>query len=361
MSDERAGLPSASAVQRYRDCNGSWNQCKGVEEHQTEEVKEWAESGDRIHLWLEDPTFIVLTDPQELEVAELCAGQRTGLVLKVFEENAPFAKSVREDRIWLMAGRKKRFSGKADDTFIYSDTGLIVDFKTGRGDAPESPKNLQLRSLAVILWLKHQKRLRRIYVAIVQPLVNREPLLCCYEEADLEQATAELLALLDAIMKPDAPLTAGTQCKFCPAKFRCPAAKAALETLALNGQEIQDPSLPQLLDLCEVCKPIIKAVVDRAKVLLKENGDAVPGWTLGKPASVRSITDPFAVFKVLSDAALLTRDQFLNDCVSVGVGDLEKAVAKHNQLKPQAAKDTVNATCAEFIQLKPKEPSLEKL
>jgi hypothetical protein len=67
------------------------------------------------------------------------------------------------------------------------------------------------------------------------------------------------------------------------------------------------------------------------------------------------------VFKVLFDADLMSRDAFLQDCVSVGIGDLEKAVAKHNKMKPALAKETVNSVCAPFIELKAKEPSLEKL
>ncbi len=356
--DDRHGLPSASAVQRYKDCAGSLNLCKGVEEFQTAEVKEWAESGDRIHSWLWCSDFIELTDPQELEVAELCATQRAGLVARVFGENSEYAKVLKEDRLWLTDGRKRIFSGKGDDIRMYADTGLIIDFKTGRGDTPESPKNLQLRSLAVLLRAQGYP-LRKIYVAIIQPLVNREPLITCYDEGDLLMAHKELMDILAAIQKPDAPLHAGECCKFCPAKFRCPAAKGALEILATA--EVADQSLPQLLDLAKICEPIIKAIRSRAKELLKENPDAVPGWILGKAATVRSITDPFKVYELLVHEKLITRDQFLMDCVSVGIGDLEKAVAKANGFKAAVAKDTVNSVCAPFIELKPKEQPLEKL
>ena len=378
MNDERENLPSASSIPRYAACPGSYQLSKGITEVQTKEMAEWAASGDRIHLWLEDPGFMVLDDPQEFEVAELCDQQRTALIEKIFGENAAHVKVIKEDRLWLMQGRKRIFSGKPDDIRIYGDTALIIDFKTGRGDQAESPKNMQLRALAVLLtkWkdtsltppLMIGESLRRIHVAIVQPLVNREALITCYELEDLQRAEKELLELLDAINKPDAPLKVNEYCKFCPAKFKCPAIKGAMEILAMhsppNDGALKNPSgddLSKLLTLCSMAEPVIKAIKSLAKDRLKENAEAVPGWTLTKPGSIRSISDPFATFKVLFDANLMTRDGFLTDCVSVGIGDLEKAVAKHNKMKPALAKETVNSVCAPFIELKTKEPSLEKL
>lgn len=364
MQDERADLPSASAMPRYAECPGSYLLSKGVTEVQTAEMRAWAESGERIHAWLEDPSFIVLDDPQELEVAELCNDQRERLIEKIFGENRKFITKIREDRLWLMEGRKRVFSGRPDDISIYGDTGLVIDFKTNRGDIEESPKNMQLRALAVLLMKRGPFQYKKIPVAIIQPLVNREPLITCYEEQDLKRAHEELLSILAAIHQPDAPRKVNPYCKFCPAKFKCPEFKRTVENIVIAGQELNGVSgddLSKLLTLCHMAEPVIKAVRALAKDRLKENADAVPGWTLSKPGSIRILSDPFAVFKVLSEAALLTRDQFLTDCISVGIGDLEKAVAKFNKLKPAQAKETVNSVCAPFIELKTKEPSLEQL
>lgn len=365
MNDnDRGDLPSASAVQRYMDCPGSFLLSKGVTEVQTPEMAAYAAAGDRVHMWLEDPDFITLDDPKELEVAEECAEQRKNIVDKIFGENANFAARITEDRLWLKVGKSKIFSGKPDGIFIYGDTALIIDFKTGYGDTPESPKNMQLRALAVLLIAHpvHGPKIKTVYVAIIQPLVNREAMLTRYETEDLGFAHAELRMLLDDINKPDAPRKAGDCCKFCPAKFKCVENRAMMEKLGsedVNAADMQ--KLADLLNTAHACEAVIKAIRARAKGILKENPAAIPGWTIGKGASMRSISDPFALFKVLSDAALLTRDQFLSDCVSVGVGDLESAIAKHNNLKPKEAKEKVNAFCSDFIELKTKEGSLEKL
>lgn len=358
---ERGDLPSASAIERYDACRGAYLFSRGMTDLKTPDMQAMADAGERIHTWLEEPDLIDLV-PEELEVAEWCNDQRHELILKLFGANVT-TPAIKEDRIWLYEGRKRIFSGKADDIRIYSTMALILDFKSGRGDQKESPKNRQLRSLAVIL--KEDQRgqhLEEINVAIVQPLISRTPLVTRYTAKDLAKAKEELMELLVDINKPDAPRTAGDWCKFCPAKFKCPQAAELLKKfIGVDVQETVGEQLAALLNNTSAAEAIIKAVKARAKLLLKENPASIPGWTMGDPSNVRSISDPFGAYKVLSEAALLTRDQFMADCISVGIGDLEKALAKHNGLKPAKAKETVNSICAPFITTKPKDGSLEKL
>lgn len=358
---ERGDLPSASAIERYDACRGAYLLSKGVPDIKTPEMAAMALTGDRIHLWLEYPDMIQL-EPDELEIAEACDEQRTELRRKIFGEDATTV-LIREDRMWLYEGRKRIFSGKSDDIHIFSVTGLVLDFKSGRGDQKESPKNRQLRSLAVIL--KEDKRgqyLEEINVAIIQPLVSKNPLVTKYTATDLAKAKEELLDLLSDIQKPDAPRTAGNWCKFCPAAFKCPEAAMLVRKFAkADVEQLPGEQLAPLLNDASAAEAIIKKLKARARVMLKENPASIPGWMLGAGSNTRSISNPFGAYKLLSEAALLTRDQFLEDCVSVGIGDLEMAIAKHNKIKAANAKEVVNTICAPFIELKPKEGSLEKL
>lgn len=221
VDQDRGLLPSASAVERFAACPGSYLFSRGMTDIKTPEMQAMADAGERIHTWLEEPDLIDLV-PEELEVAEWCNDQRHELILKLFGANVT-PPAIKEDRIWLYEGRKRIFSGKADDIRIYSTMALILDFKSGRGDQKESPKNRQLRSLAVIL--KEDQRgqhLEEINVAIVQPLISRTPLITRYTAKDLAKAKEELLDLLADIHKPEAPRTAGEWCKFCPALTMCP-------------------------------------------------------------------------------------------------------------------------------------------
>jgi hypothetical protein len=359
--DSRGDLPSASAIERYDACRGAYLFSRGMADIKTPELQAMADAGERIHVWLEDQDLIDLV-PEELEIAEWCDEQRHELRLKVFGPEAT-THLIREDRMWLYDGRKRIFSGKADDIQIFSTTALLIDFKSGRGDQKESPKNRQLRSLAVILKEDHRgQNLEEINVAIIQPLVSKHPLVTRYTAKDLAKAKEELLELLVDINKPDAPRVAGEHCKFCPAKYDCPESQTFLKRFrSVEVETTVGEKLAALLSDAIAAEAIIKAVKARAKMLLKENPASIPGWTISAGANVRSIEDPFGAYKVLSEAALLTRDQFLTDCISVGIGDLEKAIAKYNNLKPAKAKETVNNICAPFITTKAKDGSLEKI
>jgi len=366
IDTERLDLPSASSSDRYAACPGSFLLAKGLPPVQTAEMREWAESGNRIHLWLEDPNFIDLTPwPNELEVAVACKEQRDALVKKIFGVAIWGVTIIKEDRLWLKRGRSKEFSGKGDFIAKRAETGLIVDYKTGRGEIAESPKNRQLRSLMVLLAISEhgiKTGLKRVYVAIIQPLLSREPVMTCYELEHIERSIEELKALIIDINNPDAPRVAGDHCKYCPGMFKCPEAKHLLvEIAAMCGGEPIGLQLAELLNRCHAAKPLIKAMEGRAKEILKVDPTGIPGWTVGKPGSVRAINDPFGAYKALEEAKLVTRDQFLGECVSCPIGALQTTISTHNNLTPKQAEEKVNEVCGPFISTNPKEPSLEKL
>lgn len=376
MSDERQGLPSASAVERYEACPGSWNLSQGEEAIRTADEVEWADTGDRIHAWLEQPDFVDLP-PADLESAQNCRAQAERIFATVFE-GLIHTFDV-EKRIWLTIlpddqrpdagklapwkrGLVKRFSGQSDTSGISQDlsTGLVLDYKPMRREALVSNTNLQLRSLALLRWLKYQRRLKRIYVAIIQPLVG-EPELCCYEEEDLLQAEKELIGILERIQKPDAPLNPGPQCRYCPAAVKCPRSKEVLEAVANSKPESADVKmLSALLDLCAIAEPQIKKICSHAKELIKA-GQEIPGWKLEPNAPIRKLNDALGVFKKLVEEGKIDRGMFLKECVKVGITDVTEVLQREQNLKAKDAKDLVNALLADFITLEPKEPSLKRI
>jgi hypothetical protein len=361
MDIERGNLPSASAIDRYDACRGAYLLSRGKPDIKTPEMQAMADAGDRIHAWLEDKDLIDLI-PEELEVAQWCDEQRQVLITKVFGDNMTWFFS--EQRMWMfdpLTGRQIA-SGKADDIRIYSHTALITDFKTGRGEQRESPKNRQLRTLAVILNEDPRGRsLEEIYVAIIQPLITSTPLMTKYTAVDLGKARIELQDLLRDIQRPDAPRTAGEWCKFCPAKFNCPEAESMVKKfIQVDVPSKEGKELADLLNIVSGAKAIITAVEARAKQLIRENPNSIPGWGLSKDSEVRSIRDPFGAYKVLNEAGHITREQFLSDCVYTGVGDLQKALVKFAGMTPADAKRTVNSVCSKFITKTPKSGSLEK-
>jgi hypothetical protein len=382
VTDEREGLPSASTIERLAACPGSLRMSRGIPEYSTPQMREWADSGERIHLWLEAPDFVPLEDPDELAVAERCAHQRDEHVRQVFEEVEPII--FKENRLWLHhPDGRKRFSGRLDFTAIFKDVALVDDYKTNRGDIAEASTNLQLRAHAVLTWLESERKLKTIYAGKVQPLVDSHPELCKYGTAELEASLAELIGILVEAEKPDAPLKAGHQCKFCPAKLVCPSARKMLEEVsqvepamikAADGKE-----LSRLLDLFAACGPIIETGQAFAKELLKVNPNAIPSWSLKANAPLHPIRDPQVAWGRAAEDGM-PMEQFMT-CVTVGKGDMEDMLKRVHKRRLFTDKNNRLPTIEELkdfrfpkgywapiwesfldgnTDTKPKEPSLER-
>jgi Protein of unknown function (DUF2800) len=342
---------------RYKACPGSYRLSQGIEAFRTQQQIEWADTGDRIHEWLANPNSVILT-PGELDVAEKCMTQAANAEREAGVH--PVATLFREQRLWLTDGKKKLLSGKADRIAVTGIVGCILDYKSSYGDQDPAEENYQIRT-GIVLAAEEHKYVEIWYGGIVQPAVSNKVQLVRYTREDVAKAKAELLGIVEAINKPDAPTNAGIHCKYCPAILKCESARALLQTFGLiDPVTAEAENLAGYLELAKAAKPVIARLEEHAKQLLKD-GTLIPGWQLGKPATSRAITDPFACFKLLEDAGLIDRDTFLKDCVGVSVGDVEKAVAKFKGLKPGAALDAVNATVISVIEFKQKSPSLEKV
>lgn len=362
-TDERGGLPSASNSERYWNCPGSHRLSRGIPDNRTDEQKAWAEAGERIHLWLDDPDFIKL-EGDELEVAQKCAAQRDEQMRLVFGENWRNVTKIKEKRLWLTMARRKVFSGKSDDISLYELVGLLLDYKTNRGETPPSPTNRQLRYNAVLLWLESGRELDRIFVGIIQPLTSK-PLLCEYGREDLEKSMDELEMMLDEMEKPDAALKAGDWCKWCPAKLVCPKAADVLKQLgeipkkSVASKEGAD--IATLLDLCETAKPIIKAIEERAKAMIKAEAGSVPGWTIGKGSSTRTITNVVGTFKVLESMGVIDSAGFMERLAGISIGDVEDEIKRAKNCTGDEAKKLANAHLEPFIAIGTKAGSLERV
>jgi hypothetical protein len=375
--DERCNLPSASSLERLMLCPGSHNMSLGLQPLQTPEQSEWAESGERIHLWLEDPSFVELQG-EELETAEACAQQREQLLRQAFPDLDSLYRSVIiEKRLWLVNSKgEKIFSGKGDYAEVVGDNpntpsaALVIDYKTNRGDVTESVKNPQTRALAVLLdfELAFTKGIKipKIYTGIIQPHVSRHPELCCYERPHLDAARKQVLRILEDASKPDAPLNPGEkQCKWCPAKLKCKAARSIVADIVKIKLEdligIKGADLSKLLDQSKVAQQVIDAADAQARAFLAKDPACIPNWCLEPNSPIRVVTKPLSVFQALHAAGKIDQDHFMG-AVKIGIGELEKAIGKFNSLdrKPKLREEIITEHVQPFITLKPKNPSLKR-
>ena len=340
--NERQNKPSASSMERYQLCPGSWNAEQGL----PEETSEDAEIGNRIHAVLAGETVTPpLTDDEE-RTMEVCRSQAQALLDAILPHRDEMHL---ERRYWW----GKEWSGKPDVVAVdcVFAEGLVIDYKTGRGDVASAEGNMQLRALAVLVAREHH--LVKVTVAIVQPLAGSVSV-CTYESLDLCRADEELAGIIASIQKPDAPRRASSKaCKYCKAKATCPEALALAESAPLavsrDGRElvISPERIAEFLGQVPAIEAVVEAVKAKARRML-EAGETVPGWTLKPGAERETITDPTTVFNRAA-AAGVNSEAFMA-CVSVTKGKLKDAVKLATSEKGRtldARMETILAGCTE--------------
>jgi len=348
MSDERSGLPSASAASRYAACLGSYDL-----ERQVAEVESTGDAaiGNRIHAALAlEPVTNLTTD--ETWIIDRCREQELELVKQTFGELE--TNCFREKRLWsLTQDGEKLWSGKPDVIYTANDDGmlygLIIDYKSGRGAVENAAENLQLRCLVALLDESWGFTFERISVAIIQPLAG-PPSVAIYESQDIRSAIAESADLMEQIKKLGQPRTPSeSACKYCKGKPYCPEARELAVAPPLNNAPegitpdaiaatLTNQTLAAFLDRAAQAEAVIEACRSEARRRLSE-GDAIEGWTL-KEGSVReTITDSEKVasrflelgtYEQLSPAITLNKTK-LKDALKVATGtkgrDLESKLS----------------------------------
>lgn len=363
ITDERKGCTSASAAEADALCQGRHRAQIGLPETTSDD----AASGNRIHAHLAGEQVALSDD--ELDLAEKCWQVEKELVQKIFGDNLDNAKIYREQRLWSDFGGFKH-SGKPDLVYVVGKVGAVLDYKTGRNEVAESPRNLQLRDLAVLAAIEYQ--LDEVHVAIIQPWATMKPEVCCYTKRDLILALGEMEARIVASNAPNAPRTPGeVQCKYCKAKAVCPEARQVAITPPANAVGLIPPIDPVKIDLelsCEdlgafldkatIAESIIDACREEAKRRLTE-GEAIPGYTLKAGATRESITDAQECFNRCA-AKGVTLDAFMG-AVTIAKGKLKDAVKSATGDKGKALDATLAQILDGITEEKQAAPSLVKI
>lgn len=335
-----------------------------------------AKSGSQIHAVLANQWDVGNLSLEQREMFDACREIEKRVVIDYFGEQPPApVRVVREQadgstRCWVKFGKNGstyEHSGQPDVVYRSGTKALVVEYKTGANEVAESPRNMQLRDQAALLY-GNLTVLDEIATVVVQPLVTHDPQVCVYSKADLERATVEMYERVIASNNPNSPRVAGeTQCAFCLAKKLCvtyqkwaaqctpPAMQVALGVPMASWTPEQRATAANALgpeDFLDELKDFLKSG-------LKADAAFVPGWGLKPGAKMEAITNPQACFDRFA-AQGGTLDQFMG-CVKVGKTRLKEELHATTKLKGKALDTAMGKLTEGIVEAGQKEPSLKRL
>lgn len=231
--------------------------------------------------------------------------------------------------------------GTADVILYDHATGrlTIVDLKYGRGVPVELIGNWQLPYYGVGAMLTFEHPVESVEFVIVQPRFDHPdgPVRSIvFDGLELFDYADKLLAAAHATEDPEAPIAAGSWCKFCPAMAICPAQRQLALTTAFEEFDGDDFSLrpvteaePEDLAWALARLPQIEEWVSAVREAAHrriETGDTVPGWKLVPKRATRKWTDETQVQKALRDAGLKLGD--IREVKLKSVAQIEKLMER---------------------------------
>ncbi len=329
----------ASNAHRWMNCTGAPRMAEGLpeieEEYQIEGraahgyaehwLKEWEEGGPELdHVWV-DTEAGKREYPVDAEMRE-GVGLFVKTVLDAYQ--ALGGELLIEQRVGLsLLGRPEMF-GTADVILHAKRILRVFDLKYGRGVIVEVRNNEQLLYyvLGAILKVAYGALIAgqlevvdgddfleraltlfdEITVTIVQPRaphVDGPVRTWQVERAEIAWYAQHLLQKAEEASGPDAPLTPGDWCRFCPAQGSCPALKQRAQLVAqvdFDAVPLDTPPSPEhlsvevvadMLTQVPILEAWIAAMYKRVTTEL-EAGRPVPGWKLVNKRATRKWADP---------------------------------------------------------------------
>lgn len=201
----------------------------------------------------------------------------------------------------------KDLGGTADCTVWYKDgTVIVADYKHGSGVVvePENNPQLMIYAAGVMQTLTGTVGVQKVRIVVIQPRAahpSGEVVRDWWVDGNrlADWALKTLKPAAQACDQPDAPLSAGEHCRFCPALGICPAHRDRALELARTDFETPRFPAPETLDPAHIAKVLVFSElmsewVGQIKGYAQQQMEAgvdVPGFKLVRKRSVRKWID----------------------------------------------------------------------
>ena len=334
---------SPSAAHRWLNCTAAPLLEKDVED----KGSTFAEEGSLAHAYCAKKLKEFLgkdVSEENKEIAELNDKYHCGemdeytdtyktIVLEKF--NAARAKTKDAQ---LLVEVKLDFSHYVPDAFGTSDAVIIadgcmevIDFKYGKGVKVSAVENPQMMIYALGAWdlFNFEYNISKVKMTIVQPRLDNL--------SEFEISVGDLINWAVDVLESKAKeaYAGGTQkpgewCQFCKVKAKC----RAIATKCLQAQQDNpDPRLISKEDMEHTILPMIATIktwlsgVEEFSLEQALAGVQYQGFKIVEGRSIRKITDPSAVMKLLGENGF-AKESYVKPTELRSITDLEKLIGK---------------------------------
>lgn len=319
-------------MSRWSNCPGSVRLSEGI----PKTTSSYAEEGTLAHAFAEEWLRSGLKDPPAKCDAEMAENIKI-YVEKIRQEYRDADRVYFEHRFDISRLHPGLF-GTADCVLYFEKTKTlkVFDLKYGAGVPVEAVGNVQLQYYGLGAMLSLGLVCKDIELTIVQPRCAHEdgPIRTwAFEAVTMIDFMADLLEAALATEKPDAPLVAGSHCKFCPAAGVCPELKAVANVTAaaeFAPSLSYDPVvLSQTLERLPLLETWVKGVREFA-YSEAERGRVIPGWKLVDKRPTRKWANEEVVFRDLALHTALAFDD-IHDVSIKSPAQIEKLLPKEHR------------------------------
>lgn len=257
--------------------------------------------------------------------------------------------------------------GTGDCALYKVKTGklIVYDYKHGQGHTVEVVRNPQLIYYGIGAVTSDDLRnlpITDVELVVAQPRGRGEPVKRWTTDVmDLLAFSGDLVKAAKATEQPDAPLAAGSWCKFCPAAGTCPelreqALRDAQDDFADAPEDMPLDVLAGILRRADLIEQWVKSV--RAEVYRRaREGDIIPGFKFVAKRARRAWLDPNEAAAHLRLAHGLHPTDLFTDPVLRSPAQLEKLLPKPDR-QSLAPFITANSTGVSLVSVNDKRPAV---
>lgn len=373
--DNREGLPSASSMDKFAKCPGSWAAERGMTELPMLAV---TQAGTDIHEAMESDEDENL-DVSEKEITERLREmrERETINFKAYYNTPHEAKIIVEERFWIRNRRTLELlsSARPDYCCVPGDgnfAALVINWKTGYKKPTPSELSWQSRTEVISLWHQFPK-LKIIRGAFASSRLSTEWDSTDYTLEDLERIEMELFHVVWRTKQPHAERVPGPHCRYCRANGIC-REKAVYDLIIASYVPIVDGKPDQLAVLESVGKLMPKEMgflYDR-KLSVTTGYDNLKARMLALPDDVLAEAGhkkgPGNQNKVIVDVptAFLRLGKLLTDaeraqCIKIVRGPAAEILAEKENITKKTAGERILEALGDTVVDKPGNPKLVKL